>query len=134
MTDLHPDDPYDIGISFAGSDRPTGLYLANRLQKMGFKVFFDEFEQGALWGSNVHDRLGAVFGNGTRGVIVLLSQDYLTRVWPRLEHAAIRNGKARRVWVLRVDGSLVEFDFPVSGYFGDMNELVDAVARGMNLY
>jgi hypothetical protein len=45
---------YDIALSFAGEDRPYVQQVADELTRQGVRVFYDEFEQDKLWGTNLY--------------------------------------------------------------------------------
>jgi len=41
---------YDVAISFAGPDRALAEELARYLASWGVRVFYDRYEEAALWG------------------------------------------------------------------------------------
>ncbi len=45
---------YDVVLSFAGENRPVVSQLAAVLDARGIRVFYDEFEQAALWGKDLY--------------------------------------------------------------------------------
>ena len=44
---------YDVAISFAGPDRALAEELARYLASRGVRVFYDRYEEAALWGKNL---------------------------------------------------------------------------------
>lgn len=77
--------PYDFAVSFASSQRDYARALAMKLQQRGASVFFDEFETENLWGANLIDRFTQIYREGSRLCIMIISEDYAKRVWPKLE-------------------------------------------------
>jgi hypothetical protein len=77
--------PYDFAVSFASSQRDYARALAIKLQQRGASVFFDEFESDKLWGANLIDRFTHVYREGSRLCIMIISEDYVKRAWPKLE-------------------------------------------------
>jgi prenyltransferase beta subunit len=76
---------YDFAISFATSQRAYAKALAIKLQQRGASVFFDAFESADLWGANLVDRFTHIYREGARLCIMIISQDYAERAWPKLE-------------------------------------------------
>jgi len=62
---------YDVALSFAGEDRPYIEQVATGLQDAGVSVFYDGFEQVNLWGKDLAEHLGEVYGKRSRFVVVV---------------------------------------------------------------
>jgi prenyltransferase beta subunit len=80
-----PVDTYDFAISFASTQRDFARALALKLQQRGASVFFDAFETEILWGSNLVDRFTHLYREGAQLCVMIVSEDYVRRAWPRLE-------------------------------------------------
>ena len=77
---------YDIAISFANEERNIAYNLANQLHsKYGFKVFYDDYEQAKLLGTDLERYLIDVFKSKARYCIILISKNYIESRWTNLE-------------------------------------------------
>ncbi|HEX2208072.1 MAG TPA: TIR domain-containing protein [Longimicrobium sp.] len=76
---------YDVALSFAGEDREYVEQVAAQLRMLGVKVFYDRFEEVNLWGKDLAEHLGHVYGNDARFVVLFLSRAYAAKAWPRHE-------------------------------------------------
>ena len=92
MTDTTQNKPYDIALSFAGEDREVVNYIALRLKKLKVKVFYDEYEQGDLWGKDLYQHLNYVYRDAARYCIVFISAPYVLKLWTKHE---LRQAQAR---------------------------------------
>jgi hypothetical protein len=89
---------YDVALSFAGEDREYVEEVARILKAAGVKVFYDKFETVQLWGRNLADHLGDVYGKRSRFVVIFISKYYPLKAWPKHERKsaqalAIRENK-----------------------------------------
>jgi hypothetical protein len=76
---------YDVALSFAGEDRLYVEQVANGLKEAGVSVFYDGFEQAALWGKDLAEHLGDIYGKNSRFVVMFLSRAYAAKAWPNHE-------------------------------------------------
>jgi hypothetical protein len=76
---------YDVALSFAGEDREYVEQVAEVLRGSGVKVFYDKFETAQLWGRNLADHLGEVYGKRSRFVVIFISKFYPLKAWPKHE-------------------------------------------------
>jgi hypothetical protein len=76
---------YDVALSFAGENRAYVEEVAGILQVAGVKVFYDKFETVQLWGQNLADHLGEVYGKRSRFVVMFVSTHYPLKAWPTHE-------------------------------------------------
>jgi len=77
---------YDIAISFANVERNIAYELANELYKTyNLKIFYDDYEQAKLLGSDLEIYLHNVFKNKARYCIIILSKNYLESRWTVIE-------------------------------------------------
>ena len=100
---------YDLAISFAGEDRELARRIAHVARTNGLKVFFDEYHLWELWGKNLSEYLGSVFGEGSRYCLILISEDYCRKPYTILERriALARALECKEEYILPVvlDGS-----------------------------
>lgn len=86
---------YDVALSFAGEERPYVERVASELQSLGVTVFYDEFAKVELWGKDLAEHLGHVYGTNSRFVVLFISRAYASKAWPNHEkrHALARQVK-----------------------------------------
>jgi hypothetical protein len=87
-----------VALSFAGENRTYVEEVAALLQRSGIKVFYDKFETVQLWGRNLADHLGEIYGKRSRFVVIFVSKHYPHKSWPTHERQsaqarAIRENK-----------------------------------------
>jgi len=83
--------PYDVCVSFAGSDRKVVERICRVLKtKYNCKVFYDQFESSNIWGKNLVDFLHEVYFSNSRFCVVFLSKAYQSRVWSQHEFRAAK--------------------------------------------
>ena len=95
---------YEVALSFAGPQRGYAEQVARTLQARGVAVFYDEFESVALWGKDGSEILHEIYSERASYVVMFISEDYVTRTWPRHERrsALSRALQERREVVLPV--------------------------------
>lgn len=76
---------FDVALSFAGEDRDYVEQVAEGLRSTGISVFYDRFEQVNLWGNDLAEHLGEVYGKNSRYVVLFLSSAYASKAWPQHE-------------------------------------------------
>ena len=76
---------YDVVLSFAGEDREYVEECADILTALGVKVFYDSYEQDALWGKDLYTFLADIYSNKAKYAIVFVSQNYVKKRWTRHE-------------------------------------------------
>lgn len=79
---------YDVALSFAGNNRPQAESLATALRDAGVQVFYDDFEQSTLLGRDLYTFLYEVYSRRCRYCAILISEDYVRRMWTIHERAA----------------------------------------------
>ena len=84
---------YDVALSFAGEDRSFAKAICVALKREGIKVFYDKDEDVNLWGKDLATRLKEVYCDDSQYCIIILSDSYVNKKWPRLElqHAIRRS-------------------------------------------
>jgi hypothetical protein len=77
------------------------------LVSIGVSVFYDRFEQVNLWGKDLADHLGQVYGHDARFTVIFASRHYAAKAWPNHEksHALARllRGDTGRILPVRFD-------------------------------
>jgi hypothetical protein len=76
---------YDVSLSFAGGNRAYVRKVADALRDRGVRVFFDEYEQAALWGRDLYTHLNDVYENAARFCVLFASKQYAKKVWTNHE-------------------------------------------------
>ena len=109
---------YQVALSFAGEERDYVEEVARHLQERGIAVFYDGFEQVALWGQSGAEKFHEVFAQQSVYVVMFISQAYVNKSWPRHE----RRSALERMIQEQGDFILpVRFDeTPVPGLPGDI--------------
>ena len=111
---------FDVALSFAGEDRKYVDEVAEQLRDLGVTVFYDRFEEVALWGSDLSEHLGEVYSKDSRFVVMFLSKAYANKAWPKHEkqHALgrqISTGE-QRILPVRFDDTEIPGLPPTLGY------------------
>jgi hypothetical protein len=83
---------YDVVLSFAGEDRQYVKRTANFLSKTGIKVFYDEYEEIALWGKDLYQHLDEVYQNKAKYAVIFISKAYQNKLWTNHE---LKSSQAR---------------------------------------
>ena len=89
--DLHE---FDVALSFAGEDRQTAESLADGLREFGVRVFYDRYEQTALWGKDLYQHLQSVYRDKAKYCLIFVSQSYAKKVWTKHKQ---RQAQARAI-------------------------------------
>ena len=76
---------YDVVLSFAGEDRLYVEEVAQHLKTAGVKVFYDEYEQAALWGKDLYEHLDEVYRRMGRYCVMFISRAYSDKLWTNHE-------------------------------------------------
>lgn len=71
---------FDIALSFAGENRAYAADVAERLCGQGIRVFYDQYEQATLWGTNLYDRLDYVYRRAARYCVLFISKHYADKL------------------------------------------------------
>lgn len=93
---------YDIALSFAGEQREYVEEVANELNKLGIKTFYDNFEQTDLWGKDLYQHLNDIYKNKCLYCIIFISKEYAEKLWTKHEFssAQTRAFKENREYIL----------------------------------
>lgn len=95
---------YDLALSFAGEQRPHALRLAELLHAAHYRVFYDEWEAYKYLGQSLTIRLTAIYQDESRYCVILASDAYVEREWPRheLQCALSRHVEGRSGYILPI--------------------------------
>ncbi|MEW6058402.1 MAG: TIR domain-containing protein [Bdellovibrionota bacterium] len=95
---------YDVCLSFAGENREYVRKVADALQILGVRVFFDEYAEVDLWGKDLYTHLDDVYQNAARYCVLFVSKQYAKRVWTNHEResAQARAIRENREYILPV--------------------------------
>jgi hypothetical protein len=86
--------PFEVVLSFAGEERSYVERVAHALKSRGVRVFYDAYEEVALWGKDLHQHLQHIYSSQARFCVVFVSAAYVRKVWPRHE---LRSAQARAI-------------------------------------
>lgn len=76
---------YEVVLSFAGEDRGYVDQVAAILRSNDVSLFYDTYEEVALWGKNLTEHLHKVYGSSARFCVMFISSQYAEKVWPTHE-------------------------------------------------
>ena len=82
---------YDVVLSFAGENRAYVEEVATHLIGLGIKVFYDVYEQAALWGKDLYAHLDEVYQRKGRYCVMFISRAYRDKVWPNHERQSAQS-------------------------------------------
>ncbi|MGW4016778.1 TIR domain-containing protein [Rhodococcus ruber] len=85
FTNLAPQKPYDIALSFAGEDRPFAEHLRNFLEEHDLTVFYDKSEEPKILANDVEAVLGPKYSDESRFVVAVLGEHYGIKRWTLFE-------------------------------------------------
>jgi len=88
MSRTSGDFEYDVAISYAGEDRHVVDPIASRLRLLKFSVFYDEYEQAALWGEDLQVKLHVLYSKRAKYWLMFVSEAYAKKAWPSHERRA----------------------------------------------
>src|SRR5271165_1468871 len=111
---------YDVALSFAGEDRKFAQDLAIAMDDANHAVFYDEFEAVRLWGTDLSEVLGHIYGGASRYCILITSKHYIRKQWTTHERRfAIQNALQTRpdyIMAIRLDDTALPGWPSVMGY------------------
>ena len=77
--------PFDVAVSFAGTERELAESLAVRVRDAGYEVFYDRFFPEQLWGKDLAVFFEDVFRKKSRFCVIFVSKQYVERDWTNHE-------------------------------------------------
>lgn len=95
---------YHVALSFAGEDRSYVEQVADQLQTLGIRVFYDKFEEVDLWGKDLYSHLSDVYKTKAEFTVMFISRHYREKLWTKREResAQARAFQESREYVLPV--------------------------------
>lgn len=103
---------YDVALSFAGEDREYVEKVAALLHDADVRVFYDKFETAQLWGRNLADHLGDIYGRRARFVVMFISKHYPAKAWPTHERQSAQARAIRENTVVLLPARFDDTDIP----------------------
>ncbi len=79
------DTEYDFALSFAGENRELARSIAEQLETLDTRVFFDEYFETNFLGKTWTKEFKHIFAEASRLVICLLDAHHLKKIWPTFE-------------------------------------------------
>lgn len=76
---------WDVCLSYAGEDRAYVEMVAGGLKEKHLRVFYDQDEQGKLWGKDLAEHFDYVYRLGSRYCVMFISEAYAKKPWTRHE-------------------------------------------------
>lgn len=138
MTSTHE---YQVALSFAGEDRQYVEKVAHHLKKSGINVFYDKFEQIALWGKDLYSHLDDVYRNKARYCVLFISEAYRKKLWTNHEREsaqarAFEERLEEYILPARFDDTQIPGIRPTTGYVDLRNctppKLAELIAQKVN--
>lgn len=105
---------YEVALSFAGENREFAEAVAAGLREEGVNVFYDDFFADELWGEDLSVRLRNVYHDSSQFCIILISEQYMEKMWPSFE----RQQAIERM--MRQRGKAYILPVRLDGYSGDV--------------
>lgn len=131
---------YTVCISFESTHRKYAHHLAAAFRREKLRVFFDEDETPRLWGMPISATLDKVYSDDSYFCVVLLSDLYHAKMYPRIErHAMLRRrqlGQHDYILPILMDGSALPDDFKDIAFLrpADPNVIAKEVHRKAELH
>ncbi len=111
---------YDVALSFAGEDRDYVDKVARLLRDQNVKVFYDLFEENALWGKDLYEYLTDVYRRHAKFTVIFISEAYGKKLWTNHERKAAqaRAFEEAKEYILpaRFDDTEIPGILPTTGY------------------
>ncbi|MBP6821556.1 MAG: TIR domain-containing protein [Acidobacteria bacterium] len=122
---------YDVALSFSGSDREYAERLSDELRLNGIAVFYDRSEQWNLWGRNLQLHLAELYRIRARYCIVLMSTNYFTSRWTKVELEAALAHEFERgdtyILPLRLDDTELSGLLPTRAFVDARRESIESI-------
>lgn len=126
--------PYDVAISFAGTERQYADRLAHLVRDAGHKVFYDDFYPEQLWGKDLFTHFDRIYRKDSRFCVIFVSSEYSQRIWTTHER---RSAQARAleekgneyILPIRVDETELDGLPPTVGYLSLDQYSIEEIAE-----
>jgi hypothetical protein len=83
--DIAKDREWDVAISFAGENRELAKHIAEKLELLDVRVFFDEFCEANYLGRAWGEKFKSILFEQSDPVACLLHQHHQQKIWPTFE-------------------------------------------------
>jgi hypothetical protein len=132
---------YDLAISFAGEDRAIAEQIAEKLKSLGYKIFYDKYEQANLWGKDLYSHLNDVYSNKAKYCLMIISNSYAKKHWTNHERQAAQAKAFRQneeyILPLRLDSTEIPginitvgyVDYNQTGFDETIKLLIDKIEK-----
>lgn len=111
---------YDLAISFADENRDVAESIASQISELGYKVFYDEYEQADMWGKDLYEHLISIYRDKSRFCLMIISDYYIRKNWTNHERKAAqeRAFRERKEYILplRLDNTDVPGFLSTTGF------------------
>jgi hypothetical protein len=135
---MNTEHKYDIAISFAGEQRDIAEAINNRLKQHNIRTFYDEDKAVDLWGKNLAEYLPTIYSDDAKFVLIILSKEYLKKVWTKVERRAAVSRLIRSDYeylliykIGDVDTSNIPGISPDISYLSDKQASAEVVSKGI---
>ncbi len=88
---VKPNREYEVALSFAGEDRDYVEAVASSLKKAGVSVFYDGYEEAALWGINLYNHLRYIYAEAAKYTVIFVSNSYANKLWTNHERESAQS-------------------------------------------
>lgn len=112
---------YHAAISYAGEDAAVARAFADYLRGRELEVFFAEFARERLLGEDLQLEFHKIFMSESERAIVVVSENFIQKVWTLTEFAAVRAAILQRqqqnyLIAVRMDDTVLPGLLPQIGY------------------
>jgi hypothetical protein len=126
---------FDVALSFAGEDRRSVKEIARKLRRAKVRVFYDEYQKAALWGTDLYAHLKDVYSNKSTYCVVFISKHYKRKPWTKHELSSAQEKAFRqhRPYILpvKVDDTRIPSLFATTGRLDLRTEKAEGVFRAI---
>jgi hypothetical protein len=133
-------DTYDVVLSYASEQRGYVEAVAAALNARGVRYFYDAEHTAYLWGKDLNETLGKIYGGNAKFCVMFISEAYSRKDWPIVErrNALMRAVRDRAEYILpvRFDETMLD-GLPqsvvyVSSVDFDPHQLADMVVQKLH--
>jgi TIR domain len=91
-----PEYEFDVAVSFAGEDREFVEEIVNAVKAEGVRVFYDNDYSVEIWGEDLTEYLGTVYGQKARYAVIFISKSYAEKMWTIYERRVVLSRAVER--------------------------------------
>lgn len=126
----------EVAISFAGEDRPFAKALAEALDNLGIRVFYDQFPEFKveLWGKDLPSHFMEIFLNNAEYCVPLISKHFKEKPYAMFELKAalareLQDASREYILPIRLDDTPIPGLLPTKGYLKWPPEDSESIAK-----